>query len=129
MYLDVTFDPEITDAEGLSDALATLLETAMSTPGILDECGNPTVGSFSFEQQSYLLKTDAEKGITYCRDRDQLLAEMMTVIDAYEHNGDSPENAIQDMQVAILDCNHGVLEPAKCHVKIVRDESNDWSIE
>ena len=46
LYVDVNYDPKVTDAEGVSEALDTLLETAMSTPEILDEYGNPEVGAF-----------------------------------------------------------------------------------
>ena len=44
LWFDVEFDENITDAESLSNAFEILLETAMSTPGILDEYGNPEVG-------------------------------------------------------------------------------------
>ena len=43
LWFDVEFDENITDAESLSNAFETLLETAMSTPGILDEYGNPEI--------------------------------------------------------------------------------------
>lgn len=43
LWFEVTFDENITDAESLSNAFETLLETAMSTPGILDEYGNPEI--------------------------------------------------------------------------------------
>jgi hypothetical protein len=46
LYLDVDYDESVTDAEGVANALDTLLETAMSTPEILDEYGNPDVGAF-----------------------------------------------------------------------------------
>lgn len=45
LWFEVTFDENITDAESLSNAFETLLETAMSTPGILDEYGNPEIGT------------------------------------------------------------------------------------
>jgi hypothetical protein len=51
LYVDVDYNPEVTDPEGLSNALDTLMETAMSTPGILDEYDDPQVGAF------YILKT------------------------------------------------------------------------
>jgi hypothetical protein len=43
LVFEVTFDEDVTDAESLSNAFETLLETAMSTPGILDEYGNPEI--------------------------------------------------------------------------------------
>jgi hypothetical protein len=47
LCLEVEFDPAITDAESVSSALDALLENALSTPGILDEQGNPTFGRAS----------------------------------------------------------------------------------
>ena len=44
--LEVEFDPEITDEDSVASALDTLMETALSTPDILDDCGNPKVGEF-----------------------------------------------------------------------------------
>ena len=41
----VYYDRDVTDPEALSYAFDRLLETAMSTPGILDEYGNPTIGA------------------------------------------------------------------------------------
>ena len=41
LYIDVNYDPRKTDPESLSNGLDILMDTAMSTPGILDEYGNP----------------------------------------------------------------------------------------
>jgi hypothetical protein len=46
LTLEVQYDPDVTDPEGLAVALDRLLETACSTPGILDEYGNPMLGEF-----------------------------------------------------------------------------------
>jgi hypothetical protein len=46
MRVTVWFDDDFTDADSLSDALDTLLETSMSTPGILDDYGPVEVGAF-----------------------------------------------------------------------------------
>lgn len=46
LILDVTYDESITDPDSLAEAFDKLLETARSTPGILDEYGNPEVGEF-----------------------------------------------------------------------------------
>ncbi|NLX98375.1 MAG: hypothetical protein GXY83_19630 [Rhodopirellula sp.] len=42
--IDVRYDPDVTHPDGLAAALDRLLETALSTPGILDDHGNPRVG-------------------------------------------------------------------------------------
>ena len=44
--IDVRYDPDVTHPDGLATALDRLLETALSTPGILDDHGNPRVGEF-----------------------------------------------------------------------------------
>lgn len=42
----VEYDPKRTDAESVAAALDTLLETALSTPGITDDYGGISVGEF-----------------------------------------------------------------------------------
>lgn len=44
LTIEIEFDPSITDADAVGVAVDSLLETAMSTPGILDEYGNPSIG-------------------------------------------------------------------------------------
>ena len=46
LTVEVEYDPAKTDPEGLACAMDRLLETALSTPDILSEYGNPTVGEF-----------------------------------------------------------------------------------
>ena len=46
LKVDVTYDPDLTDAESLASALDILMETALSTPDILDDYGNPQIGDF-----------------------------------------------------------------------------------
>jgi hypothetical protein len=46
LTVDVDYNPAITDPESLAAALDTLLQTALSTPGILLEYGDPVVGAF-----------------------------------------------------------------------------------
>jgi hypothetical protein len=46
LTVEIEYDPEMTDAEGLACAMDRLLETALSTPDILSEYGNPKVGEF-----------------------------------------------------------------------------------
>jgi len=46
LTLDVTYDPQVTDAESIAAAADQLLESALSTPGILDDYGNPTFEAF-----------------------------------------------------------------------------------
>ncbi len=61
LKLDVEYDSTVTDDESLACSLDTLMETALSTPGILDECGNPQIGEFSIlgpAPNSYTLELD-----------------------------------------------------------------------
>jgi hypothetical protein len=44
LHLDVTYDPMVTDAASVAVAVDRLLETALSTPDILDEYGSPHIG-------------------------------------------------------------------------------------
>jgi hypothetical protein len=46
LTVEIDYDPAITDGESLACAMDRLLETALSTPDIFCEYGNPTVGEF-----------------------------------------------------------------------------------
>jgi hypothetical protein len=46
LIVAIEYDPTMTDGEGLACAMDRLLETALSTPGILEDYGNPNVGEF-----------------------------------------------------------------------------------
>jgi uncharacterized Zn finger protein (UPF0148 family) len=49
LKLPVTYSPDRTDAESVACAIDYLLVTALSTPGILDEYGNPEVDETSYD--------------------------------------------------------------------------------
>jgi hypothetical protein len=44
LYFDVDYDDNLTDPEGLASAVDVLMETALSTPGILEDYGDPRIG-------------------------------------------------------------------------------------
>lgn len=46
LYIDVSYDDAVTDIESLASGLDILLETAYSSPEILDDYGNPSIDSF-----------------------------------------------------------------------------------
>ena len=46
LTVEVRYHPRCTDPEGLAVAMDRLLETALSTPGIMEEYGNPTFDDF-----------------------------------------------------------------------------------
>jgi hypothetical protein len=55
LVVEIDYDPAITDPEGLACAMDRLLETALSTPGLLEEYGEPAIGEF------FVLKTTTKK--------------------------------------------------------------------
>ena len=46
LTVEIEYAPALTDPEGLASAMDRLLETALSTPGILEDYGTPTIGEF-----------------------------------------------------------------------------------
>ena len=46
LTVELDYDPEMTDPEGLASAMDRLLETVLSTPGIVEEYGDPKMGEF-----------------------------------------------------------------------------------
>jgi hypothetical protein len=52
LTVEVEYDPAMTDPEGLACAMDRLLETALSTPGITDDYGNPKVDEFFIAKET-----------------------------------------------------------------------------
>ena len=50
LTVDIEYDPKLTDPDGLASAMDRLLETAISTPGIMEEYANPRIGEFFVAQ-------------------------------------------------------------------------------
>ena len=48
------------DGDTIGEAVDTLLETALSTPGILDEIGNPRVGDTDLQLATLLAEPDVD---------------------------------------------------------------------
>jgi hypothetical protein len=46
LTVEIEYDPQKTDPEGLACAMDRLLETALSIPEVMDEYGSPTIGEF-----------------------------------------------------------------------------------
>lgn len=53
----VDYDPDKTDAESIATALDILMETALSTPDIFEDYGNPSVGAFYPRQVEFTAMT------------------------------------------------------------------------
>lgn len=51
LALEVSYDDQLTDPEALTAALDRLMDTALSTPGILEEYGEVEVGAFHVERR------------------------------------------------------------------------------
>ena len=64
LYLEVEFNPRLTDPEGLANAVDRLLETVLSTPGIMDEYGNPRFGPCWVQVAS--VKTSGDANARHC---------------------------------------------------------------
>ena len=56
LTIAVEYDDKETDAESVASAADRLLETILSTPGILDEYGNPTFGEFQIASDARVAK-------------------------------------------------------------------------
>jgi len=56
----VNFNPDITDADSVGNAVDTLLENALDTPGILDEYGSPDVHFTDGSLQQMLEQPDTD---------------------------------------------------------------------
>ena len=56
LTVDIQYDGRRTDPEALACAMDRLMETALSTPSILDEYGNPTVDEFLVAKSTADLK-------------------------------------------------------------------------
>lgn len=53
LYVEVDYDPAVTDAESVAAAIDMLMGVALSTPEILDEYGNPSIGEFLVEGEPW----------------------------------------------------------------------------
>jgi hypothetical protein len=85
LTVDVYYDARRTDPESLACAMDRLLETVLSTPGIMDEHANPRVGKFfvvnpvATDMQRYTLQIDG--GLL----RQQRLL-LLTLLDSFRRN-------------------------------------------
>jgi hypothetical protein len=52
LTVEIEYDPQQTDPEGLACAMDRLLETALSIPEVMDEYGNPKIGEFFIAKET-----------------------------------------------------------------------------
>ena len=57
LTVEIEYKPTMTDPEGLACAMDRLLETALSTPDIMEEYGDPTVGEFFVAKEATAIPT------------------------------------------------------------------------
>jgi len=58
--ITVEYDPTFANADAIGNGVDTLLETAASTPGILDDLGNPQIGAIDGQLQQLLTQPDTD---------------------------------------------------------------------
>lgn len=58
--ITVNYDPDITTSDSVGHAVDTLLETALDTPGILDEYGSPDISCTDGGLQHMLEQPDTD---------------------------------------------------------------------
>lgn len=58
--LDVTFDEKVTDEDSVGEAVDSLVETAASTPGILDDYGEVHIGQTELALSEVLRHPDTD---------------------------------------------------------------------
>ena len=113
LTLDIDYDPDLTDPEGLACAMDRLLETALSTPGILDDYDNPHIGKFFVlrDHNGCSAGDDSEtirRWVLYNPDTDALLT--TRVYASYEDAADDASQ-VNDVLVLPLVCGGVIVRP------------------
>lgn len=96
LTLEVEYDDQVTDPEALASAADRLLETVLSTPGIVEEYGDPRFGEFfvaadagNRDLQDYALRID---GPLLANQRQLLLKVFDTVFRGAPYVAESPRD-------------------------------------
>lgn len=131
LTVDIDYNDDLTDPEGLAAAMDHLLETALSTPGILDEYGNPRVGEF------FVASTEGRP--TSLDMEDSSLSVLRRLVEWAEHTGgwDAPvwDEARQLLRHArssrpgpmvVVEISGGVLQEAYASDPATRLVLVDW---
>ena len=106
LTIDIKYDPEVTDPEGLASACDRLLETVLSTPGIMEEYGDPKFSEFyvvagKANGDSTSPGTEHKRWVLYDADAGTLLT--TTVYDTYEEAvEDASDPRLHDVMVLPL---------------------------
>jgi hypothetical protein len=114
LTVDIEYDPELTDPDGLASAMDRLLETVLSTPGIMDEYANPKVGEFfvantAGNQPPPDDDSEMRRWVLYDLATDALLTARLYT--SYEEAADDASR-VNDVLVLPLVCQDIVVRPA-----------------
>ena len=96
LTVEIEYDPTVTDPEGLACAMDRLLETALSTPEIMDEYANPIIGEF-FVAQADSDRTVTRRWVLYSIDTNMLLTTR-----TYDSYDEAVEDASQVNDILVL---------------------------
>lgn len=95
LTIDIDYNPAVTDPEALASAADRLMETALSTPGIMEEYGDPRFGEF------FVLSSGAEqtrrRWVLYDLDSAELLGTKV-----YNDHSEAVEDAAQANDILVL---------------------------
>jgi hypothetical protein len=101
LTVDIDYDPAVTDPEGLASAADRLMETVLSTPGIMEEYGDPRFGEFFVLSSASEAEHDASqtrrRWVLYDLDGDTLLGTRV-----YTDHDEAVEDAAQADDILVL---------------------------
>ena len=101
LTVDIDYDPEVTDPESIASAADRLMETILSTPGIMEEYGDPRFGEFFVLPSTAKAEHDSSharrRWVLYDLDGDVLLGTR-----AYNDHDEAVEDAAQANDILVL---------------------------
>jgi len=101
LTVDIDYDPAATDPEALASAADRLFETVLSTPGIMDEYGNPHFDQFSVLSSAAESEPDSphtrRRWVLYDLDTDALVGTRV-----YTNHDEAVEDAAQANDILVL---------------------------
>lgn len=107
LTVEVTYDGRVSDPESLASAADRLMETVLSTPGIVAEYGNPRFGEF------FVLHADSSqtlhRWVLYDLDSESLLS--TRVYDDYDQAVEDAERANDILVLSLPICGIVMVEP------------------
>ena len=125
LICEIKYDPNLTDPEGLASAMDRLMETALSTPGIMDEYGVLQVGEFLVATEPGQEAEVQRRWVLYNPDTDALLTTRTYA--SYEDGADDASQVNDVLGAAVADS--GSHRRASCSVPAVRfSGAGPWAV-